>query len=136
MAACHSHVFDFINPACIPNIPEPPTDFTVSPKLDIGRIDYDAPNFVSNGATKDNLAKALEREFENFSFMEDVEYADLTPPEMEINMQAMTIKSEATDEEGLARDTVAEIRRELVKNANLFAQSHLMNYEKTGELPQ
>lgn len=117
-------------------VPQPPRDFPATQKLEIGRIEYEAPNFISNGATQYNLAEALKRELEGFSFRDEVKYPDMLAPEMEINVPFMTVKSQATDEAGLARDTVAEIKRELIKSANLFAKLHLMNYEKTGEWPE
>lgn len=45
------------------HIPQMPT-FPVNHKLDIDRIEYDAPNFISNGATPKLLADALERGFQ------------------------------------------------------------------------
>ena len=62
-------------------VPQPPRDFPATQKLEIGRIEYEAPNFISNGATQYNLAEALKRELEGFSFRDEVEYPDMLAPE-------------------------------------------------------
>lgn len=127
---------DFSKFPLYPDFPQPPTDFSASQKLDIGEIKYEAPNFVSTHATPKLLADALEREFQNLDFRDGVECPDLMAPETEITVPVMTVKSQATDEAGLARDAAAEVKRELVKSANSFARFHRMNYEKTGEWPE
>ena len=116
--------------------PQPPANFPASQKLEIGQINYNAPNFVSNGATQHNLAEALKRELADFSFRNEVKHPDMLAPEMEITVPVMTVKSQATDEEGLAHDTVAAIKQELIRSANSFARYHRMNYEKTGQWPE
>ena len=125
-----------MNTSYFPDIPQMPTDFPSKQKLEIGRIEYEAPNFISNGATQYDLAKALEQGFQDLSIRNEVKYPELMAPEMEITVPTMTVKSQATDVETLARDTVAAVKQELIKSANLFAQLHITNHAKTGEWPE
>ena len=136
MTTYNSHVYAFINTPYFPDIPQLPTDFPSKQKLEIGRIEYEAPNFISNAATQYDLAKALERGFQSLNIMNEVKYPELMAPEMEITVPTMTVKSQATDVDALAQDTVAAVKQELIKSANLFAQLHIMNHQKTGEWPE
>ena len=104
-------------------------------KLDIDRIEYDAPNFVSTHATPKLLADAMERESQNMDFMDGGKYPELVAPELETTVPVLTVKSQTTDVDALARDIVAAVKQELIKSANLFAQLHITNHAQTGECP-
>lgn len=105
-------------------------------KLDIDRIEYETPDFISTHATPQFLAEALDRNFQGLDFMDGVKYPELVAPELETTVPVLAVKSRVTDVNTLARDTVAAVKQELVKSANLFAQLHIMNHEKTGEWPE
>ena len=133
MSKCSLHNFsDFPLYWHIPQMPTFPTNH----KLDIDRIEYETPDFISTHATPKLLADALEREFQNLDFMDGVKYPELMAPELETTVPVLTVKSRATDVDALARDIVAAVKQELIKSANLFAQLHITNHAKTGEWPE